>query len=90
MVSTVERLLSRLRLASRMPNPERSETTTQYEALATQRGQDSPRLVEERAAVQVNQEGRVNGQNVQTQQIFTIRVRRDLFPDPSTPENLDR
>ncbi|KAG4071530.1 hypothetical protein HA402_011684 [Bradysia odoriphaga] len=81
--SMVESMLTKLKSALTIQNADRTETLTRYDSMSVQVGQNNPRLVEERAAVQVNQEGQVNGQNVQSAQTFRIRVRRDLFPDSS-------
>ncbi len=77
MEDVVNEMIQKLRNAA-IQNPNYTRATVRYGAEAVQQGQNNEE-VRENAVVRVEQEGQINGQNVQSNGTARIRVRRDLF-----------
>lgn len=71
-----ERLTNVVRLL--LPSPRCVETALRHRIQGERHGPARAEVVEENVDVQVNEEGEVNGENVEMNQKFKITVRRDL------------
>lgn len=62
-----------------LPSSTKFETTLQHRIRGERHGQAPNEVVEENINLQANEEGQVNGEDVQLNQTFHLSIRRDLW-----------